>query len=74
MRMRPVAGLSHTHLTTNAAGTGATAGQCPYYTVQSGDTLSSIASSLGLSLLDLESSNTNLTSLQPNTYVQLPGW
>lgn len=47
---------------------------CKYYTVQGGDTLASIASSLGLALLDMQSANPDTVSLQPNDYVKLPGW
>jgi LysM repeat protein len=47
---------------------------CQYYTVQSGDTLASIAASLGLTQLDLQSANPGITNLQVNDFVKLPGW
>ena len=49
---------------------------CQYYKVQAGDTLSTIAASLGLTTLDLQDANPDLnpTALAPNSFVKLPGW
>jgi hypothetical protein len=46
----------------------------PACCLQAGDTLASIASSLGLTQLDLTQANPNITTLQVNDYVKLPGW
>lgn len=47
---------------------------CKYYKVQAGDTLDTIASSLGLTLLDLQNANPEGSTLAVGQYVKLPGW
>ncbi|EFN55918.1 hypothetical protein CHLNCDRAFT_57799 [Chlorella variabilis] len=47
---------------------------CKYYTVQAGDTLSTIAAALNLPQLEVEAANPEATSLQVNDFVRLPGW
>ncbi|KAL4451493.1 hypothetical protein ABPG75_007155 [Micractinium tetrahymenae] len=47
---------------------------CKYYKIQAGDTLDTIASSLGLTLLGLQAVNQDSSTLAVGQYVKLPGW
>ena len=57
--------------THSAAGTKS---NCKYYIIQSGDTLETIALSLGLNPLDLQEVNPDGAQLQVNQFVKLTGW
>lgn len=46
----------------------------PPHPAQAGDTLDTIASSLGLTLLALQGANPDGSALQVGQYVKLPGW